>query len=124
MFVRNKLAQKLPDAYRQECMQKRLTPMGLDQFMYALKINNFIVSTAWRCLAFLGYVHKDQTKCYYTGKYESEEAKSCLHLEKRTYRWIQISEGDPNDPFLPHCYSYCGNGMREYHVDYHCSFLN
>ena len=33
-------------------------------------------------------------------------------------------ENDPKDPLLPFCYAFRSNGMREYHIDTHPSFLD
>ena len=133
VFMRQDLAEEMYKNFKNDCRYQRLT---LNQFKHMLNLSRFSVSTLCHYLDHFGYKYCDRKKSYYNYKHECEEniadklifIKNYQKHEIDTYRWIQVTEEEAirlenEEGLLPGVAAYCYDGMREYHVDCHPSFL-
>ena len=129
-FVRNELGSKLYDVV------KTGQPLTFDEFANSINLSTFGVSTAQRYINLFCYKWSQRKKSYYNDKHENEEnvrdriefIRKHREYEQDTHVWVQISDEratylEENESLLPGVAAHCHEGMREYHIETHPSFL-
>ena len=70
IYVRNILAKKSCNQYKEETENRELT---FDRFKLSMKIIEFGVTTAWRYVRYMGFKFDEHEKTYFNDQHENEE---------------------------------------------------
>jgi hypothetical protein len=89
-------------ACNEELKEHGLKALEPAEFIKFVRLKLLDVTTAWRWLKQLGFTYSKNEKYYYTDGHEKAENVRCrlkfikryFEHELRTFRWVQLSEGE------------------------------
>ena len=74
--------------------------LSQDDLLHLFGLKKICLTTVWKWMKYMGFSYNERIKSYFSDHHEDEGNKTCqkkfikeyFEIEKRTYRWIQLTE--------------------------------